>query len=125
MIGKNECIAYEFDFDLKDALQGMAEVNFYLGEYRQRVLSYKYAKYSEQDEERKEKKMREKMLEDEAKEDVGDAPADAEKTEDKWEENKDSKETLAVFNYKKAAAHYLRATVNIRDGLRQLLDNAH
>ena len=42
-ISKNECILYEGDFDLKDACEGLSEVSFYLGEYRQRVLEYKYA----------------------------------------------------------------------------------
>ena len=45
-IGKNECILYIGDFSLKDACQGLAEVSFYLGEYRQRVLDYKYAEYA-------------------------------------------------------------------------------
>lgn len=44
-IGKNECILFEGDFDLKDACLGLSEVSFYLGEYRQRVLEYKYAQY--------------------------------------------------------------------------------
>jgi hypothetical protein len=52
-LGKNECILYEGDFDLKDACQGLSEVSFYLGEYRQRVLEYKYAQYQEQDKLRK------------------------------------------------------------------------
>ena len=42
-VGRNECILYEGDFDLRDACQGLSEVTFYLGEYRQRVLEYKYA----------------------------------------------------------------------------------
>ena len=36
---------FEFDFNLKHALEGLAEVNFYLSEYRQRVLDYKYAEF--------------------------------------------------------------------------------
>lgn len=35
-IGKQECCLYEFDYSLRNALQGASEVNFYLGEYRQR-----------------------------------------------------------------------------------------
>lgn len=46
-IGKSEAVLYEFDFSLKDALRGLSEVNFLLGEYRQRALSYKYASYVE------------------------------------------------------------------------------
>jgi hypothetical protein len=37
-VGRQECALYEFDFSLKDALQGLAETHFLLGEYRQRVL---------------------------------------------------------------------------------------
>lgn len=33
-IGKQECCLFEFDFSLRNALQGAAEVNFFLGEYR-------------------------------------------------------------------------------------------
>ena len=65
-IGKAECILYEFDFSVKDALQGLAEVNFYLGEYRQRVLEYKYAEYVRHDKIRKEKRAEEKKREREA-----------------------------------------------------------
>lgn len=46
-IGKNEAVLYEFDFTLKDALRGLSEINFLLGEYRKRALSYKYANYLE------------------------------------------------------------------------------
>lgn len=52
-IAKNECILYEFDFTVVDALRGMAEVNFLLSEYRVRILNYKYAKYKELDLQRK------------------------------------------------------------------------
>jgi len=48
-IGRQECCLFEFDFSLRNALQGAAEINFYLGEYRQRVLDYKYAQYVEAD----------------------------------------------------------------------------
>jgi hypothetical protein len=33
-VGRQECALYEFDFSLKDALQGLAETHFLLGEYR-------------------------------------------------------------------------------------------
>jgi len=42
-IGRNECILFEFDFSLKDALLGLSKTHFYLGEYRARILDYKYA----------------------------------------------------------------------------------
>jgi hypothetical protein len=38
----------------------MAEVCFLLSEYRSRVLTYKYASFNEQDEERKLQRLREK-----------------------------------------------------------------
>lgn len=52
-VGKDECILYEGGFNLKDACTGLSEISFYLGEYRQRSLDYKYAKYIELDRERK------------------------------------------------------------------------
>jgi hypothetical protein len=48
-ISKNECILYEFDFNIVDALRGMAETNFLLSEYRTRAITYKYAKYKDLD----------------------------------------------------------------------------
>lgn len=64
-VGKAECVLYEFDFSLRDALQGLAEVHFLLGEYRQRVLTYKYAAWAERDLERKVKRKRDlKSLEE-------------------------------------------------------------
>jgi len=101
---------------LKDALQGLGEVNFYLGEYRQRTLEYKYAKYDQLDKERKQKRLKEKKEEEENKDDgdnIGDA--DQEPAVDKWEENKENKEILAVFNLKKASTHFLKATVTVKD----------
>mmetsp|Transcript_14713 Transcript_14713/g.19940 ORF Transcript_14713/g.19940 Transcript_14713/m.19940 type:complete len:209 (+) Transcript_14713:633-1259(+) len=58
-VGKDECILYEGSFNLKDACQGLSQIAFYLGEYRQRVLEYKYAKYLELDRERKQKRREE------------------------------------------------------------------
>ena len=57
--GKNECILYEAGISLKDACQGLSEVSFYLGEYRQRILEYKYAEYARLDQERKDKRKEE------------------------------------------------------------------
>ena len=58
--GKMECCLYEFDFSLRQALQGLSEIHFYLGEYRMRTLEYKYAEYEQQDKERMLKNMKEK-----------------------------------------------------------------
>ena len=56
-IGRAECFLYELDFSVKDALLGLAQTNFYLGDLRQRVLEYKYAKYNEDDRKRKIKRI--------------------------------------------------------------------
>ena len=48
-IAKNECIAYEFDFSVIDALRELSECHFLIMEYRVRTLMYKYAKYKELD----------------------------------------------------------------------------
>lgn len=61
---------YEFDFNLKDALQGLAETHFLISEYRQRLLEYKYAKYKEQDRERKIKRAHEKNRENEVDDNI-------------------------------------------------------
>lgn len=59
-IAKSEAVVYEFDFTVRDALREMAEVCFLLSEYRSRVLTYKYAAFKEQDEERRLLRLREK-----------------------------------------------------------------
>lgn len=110
-IGRGECILYEFDFSLKDALLGLSKVHFYLGEYRIRMLEYKYAPYLDEDKKRKLKNLREKALAEGAVNDNLDTLATTSK--DKWEEMKNDKETLAVFNHKKASTHYLRAAIAI------------
>ena len=61
-VGKNECVLYEFDFTLRDALQGLSEVHFLLGEYRQRSLEYKYAAWETRDTERRVARRKELML---------------------------------------------------------------
>lgn len=62
-VAKNECPLYEFDFNLKHALEGLSEVNFYIGEYRQRVLDYKYADYIAEDKKRRIQNLKEKKKE--------------------------------------------------------------
>lgn len=99
-VSKHECVLYEFDFNLKHALEGLGEVHFCLGEYRQRILDYKYADYFKLDKERKIAKQKEAEGGDEG---MGEQLSN----EDKWEENKNSKEELAVFNHKRASVHFL------------------
>lgn len=102
-IGRQECCLFEFDFSLRNALQGAAEINFYLGEYRQRVLDYKFADYAEADKERRLQNVKEaKGSED--KDSMGD---DLPKDDGRWEEQKDSREALAIYNHKKSSVHYL------------------
>lgn len=60
-VGKSECVLYEFDFSLRDALQGLAEAHFLLGEYRQRILGYKYAAWETRDLERRVARRKELM----------------------------------------------------------------
>jgi hypothetical protein len=44
-------------------LEGLAEVNFYLSEYRQRVLDYKYADYIGEDKKRRIQNLKDKKKE--------------------------------------------------------------
>ena len=44
---------------------------------------------------------------------------------DRWEEMKQSKETLEIYNNKKASAHYLKATITVGQAERAFLDEAH
>ena len=105
-MAKNECPLYEFDFNLKHALEGLSEVCFYLGEYRQRVLDYKYADYVAEDKKRRIQNLKEKKKEAGLPDDdLNDA--DVKVPQDKWEEMKENKEALAIFNCRKAAIHYL------------------
>lgn len=80
------------------------------------MLEYKYAEYLRLDKERKAQRAEEKKREREA-----DALEDENQNEqdagaDKWEEGKREREALAVFNHKKASAHYLSAAVTISKG---------
>lgn len=49
----------------------------------------------------------------------------ADEETDKWEEMKDSKETLEIYNFKKSAAHYLQATITVGVAQRTFLDESH
>ena len=115
---------YEFDFSVIDALREIAECCFLQGEYRERILDYKYANFLEQDDKRRLERLRiQKRREREEAADnddlgaVGDDGAEAELREelkergDQWEEQKSSKERLAVYNYRNKAARYLEAAV--------------
>lgn len=123
-IGRSECILYEFDFSLKDALLGLSKAHFYLGEYRVRMLEYKYAPYFEEDKKRKLKNYKEKLAAEGGvfNDNLDSIPGG---NKDKWEEIKNDKETLAVFNHKRASAHYLRAAVNVSKSQRDFLDKQH
>lgn len=122
-IGRAECILNEFDFSLKDALLGLSKTHFYLGEYRVRLLEYKHAPYFDEDRKRKLRNLREKALAEGAVNDNLDSLAT--NTKDRWEEMKNDKETLAVFNHKKASTHYLRAAIAVSKSQREFLDKQH
>ena len=123
-IGRSECILYELDFSLKDALMGLSKTHFYLGEYRMRNLEYKYAPYFQEDKKRKLKNYKEKVAAEGGvvNDQLDSVPTT---TKDKWEEIKNNKETLAVFNHKKASAHYLRAAIAISKSQREFMDKQH
>lgn len=59
-VAKTEAVVYEFDFSVTHALRGLAEVCFLIGEYRERILTYKYAKFIEIDNERRLNRLKEK-----------------------------------------------------------------
>ena len=59
-MAKNEAIVYEFDFGVINALRGLSEVCFLIGEYRERILIYKYANFVELDTERRLNRLKEK-----------------------------------------------------------------
>ena len=63
---------------------------------------------------------------EEADDNIADAAKedDVEEEEDKWEENKQSKEAIEVYNFKKGAAHYLKATIATTQAQRVFLDEA-
>ena len=48
-IARGECVLWEFDLGVVDALRSLAECSFLLMEYRSRSLGYKYAKYRDLD----------------------------------------------------------------------------
>ncbi len=90
---------------MRNALQGASEVHFYLGEYRQRILDYKYADYVAADKERKLQNFKEQKAEKGEETSINEMPKD----DGKWEEMKANRESLAIFNHKKASVHYLEA----------------
>ena len=106
---------YEFDFSGVDALRELAECSFLIMEYRQRVLSYKYAKYKELDVARK---LAHKVA---ARKEADGVHVSADErlalteeikiARDEWEEQKLSKEKIEVANAKRWAVHYLEACV--------------
>lgn len=113
-IAKQEAVLYEFDFSISDSLRGISDVCFLIAEYRERIL-YKYAKYSELDQERRLNRLIEKKkAEGENVNDNIDINAlkkEINEQADKWEELKNDKESLAVYNYKNRANKYLEAAI--------------
>ena len=70
------------------------------------MLDYKYADYAALDKERRLKNLNDSKSQSDGLNDQ--LPKD----DGKWEEIKDNKESLAVFNHKKASVHYLE-TANL------------
>ena len=91
------------------------------------MLEYKYAQYAKLDQERKQKRIDElKALKADA--DGEEAPKDddaANDNVDRWEEMKQSKETLEIYNHKKASSHYLHATITMGQAERTFTDESH
>jgi len=50
---------------------------------------------------------------------------EVEQQEDQWEERKYREETLEVFNYKRAAVHYLEAAIHNGNTMIEFTDHAH
>jgi len=44
---------------------------------------------------------------------------------DKWEEEKDNREIVAIYNHQKASVHYLEASVAIAEAQREFMDRQH
>ena len=127
-IAKSEALVYEFDFTVVDALRGLAEVCFLQGEYRSRVLDYKYAGYQAQDQERKLARLRLKKqqeAEENGELDDGLLKQELEQEEDKWEARKAAKETLEVANYRIKANKYLQVAVATAHAQLDFRDKQH
>lgn len=50
---------------------------------------------------------------------------EVEQQEDQWEERKYREETLEVYNYKRAAVHYLEAAIHNGNTMIEFTDHAH
>jgi len=130
-IAKQEAVYYEFDFSCTDALRGMAEVCFLQSEYRERNLTYKYADFNKKDAVRRLERYRisKKELADAAGEndELDDGLLGKELAEqgDKWEEQKEDKEVLTVFNYRVRATKYLEAAVSASVAQVDFYDKQH
>jgi len=94
-------------------------VHFLLGEYRQRILAYKYAKFGDRDFDRKlnlkkELKAAEQNV-PESELDLSALTQEIQEEADKWEEDKSDKECLEIFNNKRASVHYMQAAIQVAD----------
>mmetsp|Transcript_13381 Transcript_13381/g.20917 ORF Transcript_13381/g.20917 Transcript_13381/m.20917 type:complete len:212 (+) Transcript_13381:433-1068(+) len=130
-IGKKEAVVYEFDFSCVDALRGMAEICFLKAEYRSRTLSYKYAKFDEEDIQRRLDRLRQKKL-DELREagendelDDGLLQKELGDLGDKWEEQKQDKDALEVFNYRVKSLKFLESVVTACTARSDFNDKQH
>ena len=122
-IAKSEAVVYEFDFSIVDSLRGLSEICFLQSEYRSRCLNYKYANYQAEDTIRKLEILRNKKTE-EGNDDLDDGllRQEIQEGQDKWEESKENKETLTLYNYRLRSNKYLNAVVTTATARNDFMD---
>jgi hypothetical protein len=100
-----------------------------LGEYRQRILAYKYAKFGARDFDRKLNRRKELKAAEQNislhQVDLDALTKEIEEEADKWEEDKDDKEVLDIFNNKRASVHYMQAAIQVAEVQVALNDKQH
>lgn len=129
-IARGECVLWEFDLGVVDALRSLAECSFLLMEYRSRSLGYKYAKYRDLDLARKlaSKIQAKKELDANANISTEDNLALQEEikgAKDEWEEQKFNKEKVEIANARRWTVYYLDACVQASRAVRELQDKQH
>jgi len=83
------------------------------------MLAYKYAKFGDRDFDRKLNRKKElKAVElgvPESEVDLDEITKACQEEADKWEEDKDDKEVLEIFNNKRASVHYMQGAIQVAD----------
>ena len=126
-VARGECILWEFDLGVTDALRSLSEASFLIAEYRTRSLGYKYAKYRDLDLARKLANKIQAKKEADANANISTEDnlalqEEIKTAKDDWEEQKVNKERVEIANAKRWSVFYLDACVQATKAVREMQD---